>query len=129
MIPRDLKYTSNHEWVNIKGRTACIGITEFALDGLGKVLNLDLPNKDDELLVGVALGDVETTDALHEITSPVEGFVAEVNDTLLNNPDILKKDPYKRGWLLKVKLSAPERVDSLLSADEYLSLTQKKSKK
>ncbi|MFQ5863125.1 MAG: glycine cleavage system protein H [Candidatus Brocadiales bacterium] len=129
MLPKDLKYTLSHEWVKIKGRTAYIGLTEFALEGLGKVLNLELPNRDDELLVGVALGDVETVDALHEITSPVEGLVTEVNKAVFRNLDILSRDPYKRGWLIKVKLSTPLRIDSLLSAEEYLSRVQKKLKK
>ncbi|MFQ5957142.1 MAG: glycine cleavage system protein H [Candidatus Brocadiales bacterium] len=129
MLPKELKYTLSHEWVRIRGRTAYIGLTEFALEGLGKVLTLELPNKDDELLVGIPLGDVETVDALHEITSPVEGLVAEVNDAIFRNLDILLKDPYKRGWLIKVKLSAPLRIDSLLTAEEYLARMQKKVKK
>lgn len=129
MLPKDLKYTPSHEWVKIRGRTAYIGLTEFALEGLGKVLNLELPNKDDELLAGVALGDVETVDALHEIVSPVEGIVTEVNKTIFRNLDVLLRDPYKRGWLIKIKLSALPQDGSLLSAEEYLSLVQKKLKR
>ncbi len=129
MLPQDLKYTLSHEWVKIRGRTAYIGLTEFALEGLGQVLNLELPIKDDELLVGVALGDVETTNAIHEIMSPVEGLVAETNKAILRNPALVKKDPYKRGWLLKIKLSDPPRIDSLLEAEEYLSRVRKKLRK
>ncbi|MCB7128324.1 MAG: hypothetical protein NOU37_04270 [Candidatus Brocadiales bacterium] len=127
MLPKDLKYALTHEWVRTRGRTAYIGLTEFALEGLGKVLNLELPKKEDELLVGVALGDVETTDALHEIMSPLEGIVVETNSAVLKNPTIIDKDPYKRGWLLKIKLSSPPRIDdTLLSPEDYLASTQKK---
>ena len=129
MLPKDLKYTSNHEWLRVKGRTAYLGLTEFALEGLGKILNLELPVKDDELLVGVGLGDVETTDAIHEIISPAEGIVTEVNKSVLNNPGVVQKDPYKRGWLLKIKLPNPPRVDTLLTDEEYLSRVQKKPKR
>ncbi len=127
MLPKDLKYALTHEWVRTRGRTAYLGLTEFALEGLGKILNLELPKKEDELLVGVALGDVETTDALHEIMSPLEGIVVETNSAVLKNPTIINKDPYKRGWLLKIKLSSPPRIDdTLLSPDDYLASTRKK---
>ena len=127
MLPKDLKYALTHEWVRTRGRTAYLGLTEFALEGLGKVLNLELPKKEDELLVGVALGDVETTDALHEIMSPLEGIVVETNNAVLKKPTIIEKDPYKRGWLLKIKLSSPPRIDdTLLSPEDYLASTQKK---
>ncbi|MEE9515048.1 MAG: hypothetical protein V3V54_03365 [Candidatus Brocadiales bacterium] len=127
MLPKDLKYALTHEWVRTRGRTAYLGLTEFALEGLGKILNLELPKKEDELLVGVALGDVETTDALHEIMSPLEGIVVETNSAVLKNPTIIDKDPYKRGWLLKIKLSSPPRIDdTLLSPEDYLASTQKK---
>lgn len=129
MLPKDLKYTSNHEWLRVKGRTAYLGLTEFALEGLGKVLNLELPIKDDELLVGVGLGDAETTDAIHEIFSPVEGIVTEVNKSVFNNPSVVRKDPYKRGWLLKIKLTNPPRIDTMLTDEEYLSRVHKKPKR
>ncbi|HHT9132952.1 MAG TPA: glycine cleavage system protein H, partial [Candidatus Tripitaka californicus] len=78
-MPKDLKYTPTHEWVRVKGRTAIIGLTELALEGLGKIIDLSLPDKGDDLLMGMAFGDVETTNALHEIITPIEGEVMEVN--------------------------------------------------
>jgi glycine cleavage system H protein len=129
ILPKELKYTATHEWVKIRGRTAYMGLTEFALEGLGEVLNLELPIKEDELLVGVVLGDVETTDVMHEITSPVEGLVAETNKAVLKNPGLVTKDPYKRGWLLKIKLCIPHRLESFLTAEDYLSQVQKKPKR
>lgn len=129
MVPKDLKYTLNHEWVRLKGKTAIIGLTGFALEGLGKVLSVELPRKGDELLVGIAFGDVETTEALHEIVSPVEGEVMEINKAIFRNLDVLTKDPYKRGWLIKVRLSTPQRLDSLLSPEDYQSQVRGKVRK
>jgi glycine cleavage system H protein len=118
-LPRDLKYTPTHEWVRIKGRMAIIGLTEYALEGLGKIIDLSLPDKGDELLVGMAFGDVETTHALHEIMTPIEGEVVEVNKTLYKDLDLITRDPYIRGWLIKMRIAGPLNQDNLLSADEY----------
>ncbi|MFN3466824.1 MAG: glycine cleavage system protein H [Candidatus Brocadiales bacterium] len=118
-MPRDLKYTPTHEWVRIKGRTAIIGLTEFALEGLGKIIDLSLPDKGDELLTGIAFGDVETTDALHEIMTPIEGEVIEVNKALYKDLDLIIRDPYIRGWLIKLRIASPLGQDELLSSDEY----------
>ena len=129
ILPKELKYTATHEWIKIRGRTAYMGLTEFALEGLGEVLNLELPIKEDELLAGVILGEVETTDVMHEIISPVEGLVMETNKAIYKNPGLVTKDPYKRGWLLKIKLPAPQDADSFLTAEDYLSQVHKKPKK
>jgi len=118
-LPKDLKYTPTHEWVRVKGRTAIIGLTEFALEGLGKIIDLSLPDKGDDLLTGMAFGDVETTNALHEIMTPMEGEVVEVNKALYKNLDLVTRDPYIRGWLVKLRLTSPLSQDNLLSADEY----------
>ncbi|HHT9120273.1 MAG TPA: glycine cleavage system protein H [Candidatus Hypogeohydataceae bacterium YC41] len=118
-LPKDLKYTSTHEWIRIKGRTAIIGLTEFALEGLGRIIDISLPDKGDELLTGMSLGDVETTNALHEIITPVEGEVIEINKALYKDLDLITKDPYIRGWLIKLRISGPPSQDNLLSAAEY----------
>lgn len=118
-LPKDLRYTPTHEWVRIKGRTAIIGLTEFALEGLGRIIDISLPDKGDELLVGMAFGDVETTKALHEIMTPIEGEVLEINKNLFKNLDLITRDPYIRGWLIKIRIFGPLDHDSLLSADEY----------
>ena len=93
------------------------------------MLNVELPRKDDELLVGIAFGNVETTDALHEIISPVEGDIIEINKAIFRNLDVLTKDPYKRGWLIKVRLSTPQRLDSLLSPEDYQAQVRGKVRK
>ncbi len=118
-LPKDLKYTPTHEWVRLKGRTAIIGLTEYALDGLGKIIDISLPDKGDELLTGMALGDIETTGALHEIMTPMEGEVVEVNKVLYKDLDLIIRDPYIRGWLIKLRITGPLSQDNLLSADEY----------
>jgi len=106
-LPKDLKYT------------AIIGLTELALEGLGKIIDLSLPDKGDALLTGMAFGDVETTNALHEIMTPIEGEVVEVNNALYKDLDLITRDPYIRGWLVKLRLTSPLPQDNLLSADEY----------
>lgn len=118
-LPKDLKYTPTHEWVRIKGRTAIIGLTEFALEGLGKIIDLSLPDKGDALLAGMPFGDVETVNALHEMMTPIEGEVVEVNNTLYKDLDLITRDPYIRGWLVKLRIGGPLSQDNLLSADEY----------
>lgn len=126
MVPKDLKYTLTHEWVRLKGRIAVIGLTEFALEDLGRVINLELPNEGDEVLSGMTFGDVETMRALHEVTSPLEGDVAEVNTTLYKDLDLLNKDPYRRGWLIKVRVPGPQKLDSLLSPEDYEAQVKKR---
>jgi glycine cleavage system H protein len=118
-LPKDLKYTPTHEWVRIKGRTAIIGLTEYALEDSGKIIDLSLPDKGDELLAGMPFGDVETVNVLHEINTPIEGEVMEINKALYKDLDLITRDPYIRGWLIRLKITGPLGQDNLLSADEY----------
>ncbi len=118
-VPKDLRYTPTHEWIRVRGKKVTIGLTEFALEGLGKIIDLSLPDKGDELLAGMAFGDIETTKALHEVISPIDGEVIDINKVLYKDLDLITRDPYIRGWLVELKIVGPLKEDGLLNSEEY----------
>jgi glycine cleavage system H protein len=103
--PKDLKYTKEHEWMRLTGKTATVGITGFAQEQLGDVVYVELPKVGDPVKAGKPFGVVESTKAVSELFSPVDGTVIEVNDPLADAPETLNKDPYEAGWLIKVEVS------------------------
>jgi len=119
MHPADLKYDKEHEWVNLEGDVATVGISAFAQDQLGEVVYVDLPAAGDMLLAGESFGEIESVKSVSELFSPVSGEVVDVNAALGDTPEIVNEDPYGAGWMLKVKLDDPSELDSLMTADEY----------
>jgi len=117
--PEDLKYTDTHEYARIEGEIATIGITAFAVDQLGDIVFLELPDVGTALEKGENFGTVESVKAVEDIKSPVSGTVVERNDALVDTPEQLSEDPYGEAWLLKVRLDALDELDEALSADEY----------
>lgn len=118
--PSDLKYLDTHEYVRLgDDDVATIGITAFAVDQLGDIVFLELPEVDDTVEKGETFGNVESVKAVEEINSPVTGTVLERNETLIENPEQLADDPYGDAWLIKVKVDNIEDLDDALSADEY----------
>jgi glycine cleavage system H protein len=101
----DRQYTKTHEWVSVDGKTATIGITDFAQAQLGDVVFLDLPSPGRKLAKGESFGVVESVKAASDLYAPVAGTIASVNDKLASNPELVNSDPYGDGWLLKVELS------------------------
>ena len=123
MVPDELRYTAEHEWVRAHGDgTATFGITAFAQDALGDIVYVSLPAVGDSLAAGASCGEVESTKSVSDIYAPVDGEVAEVNGALDGAPETINADPYGAGWLVKVRLADPASVDSLLSATEYHAL-------
>jgi glycine cleavage system H protein len=117
--PEDFRYTKEHEWVKPEGGGGTIGITHHAQDELGDIVYVDLPKVGTRLEKGKSLGSVESVKAVSDIFSPVSGEVTEINDLLTTKPETLNADPHGTAWLVKVRLSAPDELAQLLTAQDY----------
>ena len=118
--PEDLRYLDSHEYVRLDGEIATIGISEFALDQLGDLVFLELPEVGDSLEVGESFGNIESVKAVEDLYPPVSGTVIERNEAMLESPELIADDPYGDGWLLKVRVENPDdELDDTLSAVEY----------
>lgn len=118
MIVKGLLYSESHEWLQQEGNTGYIGITDYAQDTLGSIVFIDLPNVGDTFDKGDAFGAVESVKAASDIYLPVSGKVLEVNQKLVDEPELLNDDPFG-SWIVKVELSQPEEIDALLNSDAY----------
>jgi len=119
MYPDNLRYTKDHEWVSLKETTGTIGVTHFAQKELGDVVFVELPEVGRKIKAGEEFGTIESVKAVSEVYAPVTGEVVEVNKALVDHPEIVNEDPYGRGWILKVRLTAPAEVSSLMDAAAY----------
>ncbi len=123
MIPEDLRYTSEHEWVRAtESGTIIFGITDYAQDALGDIVFVDLPPIDSVIEAGASCGEVESTKSVSDIYAPVSGVVVACNDALTNNPEVINSQPYGEGWLLEVRPSGEIALDNLLDAAGYSDL-------
>jgi glycine cleavage system H protein len=122
MVPTDLRYTKDHEWVRLDGDDATIGITAYAADQLGDIVFVELPETGRTLEQFAAFGVVESVKAVSDLFAPVSGEVAETNGELAGNPELVNTDPYETGWMLRVRLADPAQIDDLLDADAYDAL-------
>ncbi|MFV0507210.1 MAG: glycine cleavage system protein GcvH [Bacteroidales bacterium] len=118
-IPKDLKYTKEHEWVRIDGNVATVGITDFAQGELGDIVYVDVEVDDDSLLKGESFGSIEAVKTVSELFMPVTGVVTEFNEELEDSAGIINSAPYEKGWIIKIKMEDTSEVKSLLSAEEY----------
>jgi len=123
MIPDDLRYSREHEWVRVDGSTGTIGITSFAADELGDIVFVELPEVGRQLKQFAAFGVVESVKAVSDLFAPISGEVTEVNDGLTANPELMNTDPFGTGWIAKVVLADPAEADKLLDAVGYQELT------
>ena len=121
-IPEDLKYTKDHEWARIEGDVVTIGITDFAQSELGDIVYLELPELGFETKQGGSFGTIEAVKAVSDIFSPLTGEVVEVNDKLNDEPEIINKDPYGDGWIIKIKISDHSEYENLLDKSKYEEL-------
>jgi glycine cleavage system H protein len=119
--PDDLKYTNSHEYIRLEDDTATVGITAFAIDQLGDIVFLDLPEVGTRVEKGQTFGTIESVKAVEDIYSPVTGTVMESNTSLVDEPEIIGKDPYGASWLLKVNIEDVGELDGTMSASEYRS--------
>ncbi len=119
MYPTNFRYTKEHEWVRVEGDIAVVGITDHAQKELGDIVYVDLPKVGARLEQGKTLGSVESVKAVSDIFAPVSGEVTEINEMLSTTPEKLNEDPHGAAWLVKIRLSAPDEVNRLLSAEDY----------
>ena len=125
MIPEDLRYTAEHEWVSGgDGGPVRVGITHFAQDALGDIVYVQLPEAGTAVAAGESLGEIESTKSVSEIYAPVSGTVSARNEALGDTPEVINTDPYGAGWLVEIAPDDPAAVDGLLSADAYRELTE-----
>ncbi|GBF79862.1 glycine cleavage system protein GcvH [Aphanothece sacrum] len=118
--PDGLRYLDSHEYVRLDGEIATIGISAFAIDQLGEIVFLELPDVGDALEVGESFGQVESTKAVEDLYPPVSGTVIERNQVMIDTPELIADDPYGDGWLIKVRVENPDdELDDTLTATEY----------
>lgn len=121
-IPTNLKYTREHEWVRVEGDVAVAGITDYAQDQLGDIVYVDVPSVGETLAQGDVFGAIEAVKTVADAFMPLSGEVLEVNDALESAPELVNKDPYGDGWLIRLKITRPEEVSNLLDAAAYEKL-------
>lgn len=122
--PDDLKYLDTHEYIRLEGEIATIGISAFAVDQLGDIVFLDLPEVGAGLEKGEAFGTVESVKAVEDLKAPISGTVLERNDAIIESPENLAEDPYGAGWLLKVRVDNASEADDALSVEEYRKMVE-----
>ncbi len=119
MTPEDSRYAKSHEYIHVEGNLGTIGITDYAQKELGDVVFVELPQVGTQLELGDEMGSIESVKAVSELFAPVSGEVVEVNESLAGKPELVNTDPYSDGWMIKIKLTAPDEVDELMNAEDY----------
>lgn len=123
-VLESLRYSETHEWVKVEGDIAIVGVTDFAQSEMGDITYVDMPDVDDEVVMDEEFGALESVKASSDLISPVSGVVVENNEALEDAPELVNQDPYEN-WIIKVKMSDPEELNDLISAEEYTKLTEK----
>ncbi len=126
-FPEDLKYSKEHEWLRVSGNIVTIGISDYAQDQLGEVVFVELPDEGEEFEKEDAFGVVESVKSVNDIYAPVTGRIVEVNDPVIDTPEVLNEDPYGEGWLIKLEISDPKELKGLMSAKEYEAYIKEES--
>ena len=118
-FPSNVKYTSEHEWIRLEGEIAYVGITDYAQDQLGDIVFVDIPTEGETLEKGETFGTIEVVKTVSDLFLPIGGEVLEINPALEENPELVNKDPYGEGWLIKIKPTNVSEMDDLLDAEAY----------
>lgn len=121
-IPENLKFTKDHEWVKVEGNTAIVGITDFAQSELGDIVFVEIETEDEELEKEQVFGTIEAVKTVSDLYMPVSGKVVEVNEELESKPELVNKEPYDGGWMIKIEMNNPEQLGELLSTSQYKEL-------
>ena len=121
-IPENLKYTKDHEWIKVEGNVATVGITDYAQNELGDIVYVDVETDGDALSKEDVFGSIEAVKTVSDLFMPASGTVSEFNNALDSAPELVNKDPYGDGWIIKITLSKPEELNELLSAAQYKEL-------
>ena len=126
MVPSDLKYTPEHEWVKVAGERATVGITEYAQKELGDVVYVELPALGEKVKAKAGMGSIESVKAVSDIYAPLTGEILEVNDELQFSPELVNQDPYEKGWIAVIEVTVANELDNLITAEEYQNLIGEK---
>jgi len=124
-FPSNIKYTKDHEWVKVEGEFARIGITEYAQGELGDIVFVELPKVGSKLEQGKSFGTIEAVKAVSDLYAPVNGEVVELNKEVQDSPEVVNKEPYERGWMVKVRIENPAQLANLLDVEAYKKLIAK----
>ncbi|MCC8359903.1 glycine cleavage system protein GcvH [Salinimicrobium sediminilitoris] len=123
-IPKDLKYTNDHEWVRIEGDVATVGITDFAQGELGDIVYVEVETVDETLDREEVFGTVEAVKTVSDLFAPLSGEIIEFNESLEDEPEKVNSDPYGEGWMVKIRFTDASQIDDLLSAEEYTEVVE-----
>jgi glycine cleavage system H protein len=123
-IPDNLKYTKDHEWIRVEGGQGTVGITDFAQSELGDIVFIEVETIGEVLEREEPFGTIEAVKTVSDMFMPVSGEVEEFNEELADNPELVNKDPYNKGWIVKIKLSNPDELEDLLDASQYKQITE-----
>ena len=121
-VPGELKYTKDHEWIRIEGNLAYVGVTDFAQGELGDIVFIEIETVGETLKKEDVFGTIEAVKTVSDLFMPVSGEILEVNPLLEESPDVVNKDPYGKGWMVKIKITDPSEANDLLSAEKYTAL-------
>lgn len=123
-IPANLKFTSDHEWVKIEGDVVVVGVTDFAQGELGDVVFVEIETEGETLDKGETFGSVEAVKTVSDLFMPISGEVTEFNEALADEPELVNKDPYGKGWMIKIKVADATELDELMSAEDYQKMLE-----
>lgn len=118
-IPANLKYSTDHEWVKVEGGIATVGITDFAQNQLGDIVFVDIQTEGENLSQGDVFGAIEAVKTVADALMPISGKISEVNPALEDSPELVNKDPYGEGWMVKIEMTDPSELEKLLDAEAY----------
>lgn len=121
-IPADLRYTTDHEWIKVTGKTAVIGITDYAQSELGDIVFVEIETTGSHLEKGSTFGTIEAVKTVSDLFMPVSGKVLEMNGSINDTPDVINKDPYGKGWLIQIEIDDPAQVNELMDATAYSAM-------
>jgi glycine cleavage system H protein len=121
-IPANLLYTKDHEWIRVEGNTGFIGVTDFAQGELGDIVFIEIETVGETLGIEEVFGTIEAVKTVSDLFMPVSGEILELNPALEETPDVVNKDPYGKGWMVKIKITDPAELKSLLTAEDYKAL-------
>jgi glycine cleavage system H protein len=122
-IPENLKYTKDHEWLRVEGNEGFVGVTDFAQSELGDIVYIEVETVGETIEKEETFGTIEAVKTVSDMFMPVSGEVIEFNTALEAKPELINKDPYGEGWVVKIKITKPEEVNELLSPEKYSTLT------
>lgn len=126
-FPEDLKYSKEHEWARVENDGVVVGITDYAQENLGEIVYVELPEEGSEVSIAEAFGVVESTKAVSDLYAPVSGTVTEVNDTLIDNPELINEDPYEDGWMIRIAMSDERELSKLMNAAQYAKFIEEET--